>query len=154
MDKKTDLEKGAEVVRLMRRMEELNKGGAMERYEHQANTAKALADAQGALIGVGATVYVRQFLEERAHTVLTVATDGYGRFCVTTTPDCFAVTPGAEDLIRWQPNDMAPARSWDHAEIQGDAVVLFPKDSKPGERRTCDKLVIGYRSIRYEGRPY
>lgn len=156
MDEKTDLEKGAEVVRLMRRMEELRSGRvtAMERHEHWDKAARELREAQGALVGVGATVYVRQFIEERAHTIATVTTDGDGRFHVTTTADSFMVTPGAEDLIRWQPNDTAPARSWGHAEIHGDAVVMFPEDSKPRDRRTCDKLVIGYRSIRYEGRPY
>lgn len=111
-----------------------------------------LGAAQGALLGVGATVYVQQYREERAHTIASVITDGGDKFGVSTQPDCFMVTPGAEDLIRWQPNDMAPTVAWGHAEIRGEHIAMFPIQSRPEFRKTCDMLVIGYRSIRYEGR--
>jgi hypothetical protein len=151
----TDLEKVKTVIDLMARREALFKAppaDPVERDRQIIALRKALGAAQGALCGVGATVYVQQYREERAHTLASVITDGGEKFGVTTQVDCFMVTPGAEELIRWQPNDAAARVSWGHAEVRGEHIVMFPLQSKPEDRRTCDMLVIGYRSIRYEGR--
>ena len=151
----TDLEKVKAVIDLMARREALFKAppaDPVERDRQIVALRKALGAAQGALLGVGATVYVQQYREERAHTIASVITDGGDKFGVSTQPDCFMVTPGAEDLIRWQPNDMAPTVAWGHAEIRGEHIAMFPIQSRPEFRKTCDMLVIGYRSIRYEGR--
>lgn len=129
------------------------------RYPHYAEREReikaarqALLEAQAGLMGEGATVYVEQNREQRAHTIVGVVTNGHGDFTVTTRPDRFTLAPGAASPS-FVVDETAPSVTWGHMEIRGARLAFFPLDSKPGRdgrRATCDMLLVGYRSIYYE----
>lgn len=99
--------------------------------------------------GMGATLYIAQFREVRALTVVSVDRE---RGIVETTEDTFRRGRG-QSVPEFVTDPDAPRSAWGFAEVRGERLALFPLDSKPGpggRRQTCDMIIIGYRSIAYE----